>query len=334
MAFSVSLPTVLAALDQAWMDPIQKADLIAEVTALRAQLARQTAKVEPIISGSGRDAKRITKKIYWVDSCELTPEDCSDECVATSADSDDSEQDVTISGCKQLEFAVSMKQFRTVPHDMDQYVALRLANVLKNLDEWLNRQFITFLEANKGDHEYDLPIGTNDSEDWTIPDVDWNVDLIPQLQLAARFSRFGRPYLLDGTNLWAAAYKANIFQGNDNGKGDALMYNQFPFVFDPLTMATVAPNKTYMVNSSAVALITGNYWDAVRREMAPGHFVYTVGSRNLPGVAYDVHEITACASNDFVTSWQVRINYQYVLNPKGCNTERTGILAFEKGTGA
>jgi hypothetical protein len=223
-----------------------------------------------------------------------------------------------------------MKQFRTVPHQWDQTIALELAANMKAMDEYLNAQFIAFLEANKGNHEYNLPVGTNDSQDWTIAAASWNVDLIPQLQLAARFARFSRPYLLDGNNLWASVYKAGFYSQNADGKGENLLFNTFPYVFDPITMAAVAPNKTYLVNGSAVALVTGNYWGDTREEMAPGHFVYRIGSRNLPGIFYDVHEIQACASNDFVTSWQLRANFEFILNPKGCTATRTGILAFEK----
>lgn len=334
MSFATNLAKVQVTIDQAWGDPIQKADLVAEVEALRMQMAKQTARVEDIIRGSGRDAKRITKTIYWQDFCSLTPEDCSDECVATSATSDDSEKDITISGCKQIEFALSLKQFRTVPHMWDETVAPRLAANMKAMDEWLNAQFIAFLEANKGNHEYTLSVGSNDSQDWTIPAESWSVDLIPELQLAARFARFGRPYLLDGTNLWAKVYQAGYFSQNADGKGENALLNTFPYVFDPITMNTSAPNKTYLVNASAVALATGNYWGDAPIEMAPGHFVYRIQSRNLPGVYYDVHEIRACGTNDFVSSFQIRVNYEFLLNPVGCTSTRTGILAFEKGAGA
>ena len=333
MAFSVSLPKLQAYIDQAWVDPIQKSDLIAEVGAVRAQLSNQTARIQPI-TGTGRNAKKITTTIYWQDFCSITPEACSDECTATTATSDDSEQDVTISGCRQVEFAKSMKQFRTVPHNWDQTIAMELAANMKALDEWLNTTYIAFVEANKGSHEYDLPVGTNYAEDWTIPAESWDVDLIPELRLAARFAKFGRPYILDGTNLWSKVYKAGFYNANADGKGENALFNDFPYVFDPLAMADAAPNKTYLINASAIALLTGNYWGDAREEMAPGHFVYRVQSRNLPGVFYDVHEIQACASNDFVTSWQIRVNYEFVLNPKGCTTTRTGILAFEKGAGA
>ncbi len=334
MSYATSLPKVQMYIDQAWIDPIQKTDLIAEVEALRMHLTKQTARVEPIISGSGRTAKKITKTIYWQDFCSLSTEACSDECTPTSATSDDSEKDVTISTCRQIEFAKSMKQFRTVPHDWDRTIALELAANMKAMDEYLNAQFIAFVEANKGTHEYTLSVGTNDSQDWTIPSPDWTVDLIPELQLAARFAKFGRPYLLDGTNLWSSVYKAGYFSANADGKGENARFNTFPYVFDPVTMATAAANKTYLINGSAIALVTGNYWGDGREEMAPGHYVYRIQSRNLPGIFYDVHEIQACSSNDFVTSWQIRANYDFYLNPVGCTATRTGILAFEKGAGA
>ncbi len=334
MAFNVSLPKVQLYIDQAWVDPIQKADLRAEVEALRMHLTKQTARVEPIISGTGRNAKKITKTIYWQDFCNLTTEACSDDCVQTSAASDDTEMDVTISTCRQIEFAYTEKQFYTTPHDPNQTIAMALAARMKTMDEYLNAQFLAFLEANKGVHQYEIQGGTADGNDWVLPAENWDEDLIPQLQLAARFSKFNRPYLLDGTNLWAKVYKAGYYSANADGKGENLLFNTFPYVFDPLTINTVAPNKTYMVNSSAVALVHGNYYGDAREEAAPGHFRYRIQSRNLPGIFYDVIEKVTCTSNDILQSWQLKANFSFFLNPKGCDTDITGILAFEKGAGA
>ena len=329
MAFAVNVPKLQVTLDQAWRDSIVKGDLMAEVIALREHLRRQTATVEPIISGSGRTAKIITKAIYWVDACTPETEACSDECVAPSPTSDDSSKDVTITGCRQVEDGLSTKQFRTVPLQFDDVAAIKIQNMMKGLDEWLTAQFIAFLDANKGDHEYDLAgVWTDNAGDMQVPGP-WDVDTIPQLILAARFARFGNPYILDGLNLWAQSYKAGIFEPNGEGKGDARMFSQFPFVFDPINMGLYAPGQTFLVNASAVALITGNYNPASPMEMAPGHRIFTLNSRNLPGIAYDVHEIQACASNDFVTTWQIRVNHEFLLNPLGCNATRTGILSFE-----
>jgi hypothetical protein len=205
---------------------------------------------------------------------------------------------------------------------------------MKALDEYLTTQYIAFLEANKGDHEYSLSVGSDNAGDWEIPAADWNVDLIPEFMLAAQLADFQIPYMLDGTNFWTQIAKARAFSANSDGKGENNLFGEFQFVQDPFNMVSAAPNKTYMVNASAVAFVSGNFWSQAPTEFAGTHRMWKVQSKNLPGIWYDVHEIEACSSNDFVTSWKIRVNGAFVLNPLGCEEGRTGILAFEKLAGA
>jgi hypothetical protein len=204
---------------------------------------------------------------------------------------------------------------------------------MKALDEALTQAFIAFLEANKGDHEYDLPVGANDSEDWTVPASEWDFELLPQFMLSAELARFSTPYMLDGTNFWTQLVRAKAFQANGEGKGEMNLFNQFDFVQDPVNMTAVAPNKTFMVNSSAVAFLSGNYFGSAPMTHAGNHRMWKIPSKNLPGVFYDVHELETCVSNDFIVSYKIKANFDFFLNPLGCDESRTGILAFEREPG-
>jgi len=201
---------------------------------------------------------------------------------------------------------------------------------MKALDEYFTQQYIAFLEANKGTHVYELPVGSNNAEDWEVAATDWNVNLIPEFMLAANLGKFTNPYLLDGTNFYTQMIVAGANQANLDGKGDSNLFGQFNVVSDPQNMIAAAPNKTYLVDPSAVAFLTGNYWGTVPEMRAGVHRMWKQPSMNLPGVYYDVHEIEACSSNDFVTSWKIQLNGAFVLNPLGCTETNTGILSFER----
>lgn len=329
-AFNVSLPKVQIAIERAWNDSIQRTQYIAEVEALRGQLLRQTARIGPVISGSGANAKKITQTIYWPTACTTTVGNCTDECAAATTEASDASKDVTIASCKEVGFKESFKRFRTSPLPYEGVVATHLLAQMKALDESLNAAYIAFLDANKGEHEHGLEVGANNSGDWEIPKADWNADLIPEFALAARIARFSNPYLLDGKNFYTQNYRAMAYQANGEGKGEANLFAKYDMVFDPVSMTETAPGKTYMVNASAVALVTGNFWSAAPTEFAGNHRMYTIPSRNLPGVVYDVHELTTCTSDDFVTSWKIKANYDFFLNPLGCDADRTGILSFKR----
>ena len=205
---------------------------------------------------------------------------------------------------------------------------------MKALDEYLNTAYIAFLEANKGEHEYELSVGSDNAGDWEIPTVDWDVNLIPEFLLPATIAEFFNPYILDGTKFWTQRAQAAAYQQNLDGKGAQNLFgngNTFDWVVDPISLNAAAPGKTYMVNPSAVAFVSGNFWATTPENFAGTHRMYKIASRNLPGVWYDIHELESCTSNDFVTSWKIRVNGAFLLNPLNCEKEnRTGILAFEK----
>lgn len=332
-AFNVSLPNVLAELDETFPQNIQQGDYTAEATALQAQLSRQTARFMPI-EGGGRNKKLLSTVVYWQKQCDIEVTDCSDECVVSTNEVTDDSETYTLDGCKQVDFKESWKRYRTAPHQLESSIAQTLGRNLNKMDEYLSGQFILFLEASKGTHEYAaMPYGSNNAGDWEIAANDWTDNLVPHLRLSARFARFPQFYLLDGLNLLTTVEKARYYGANDNGRGENSLWQSLNYVFDPIKMVELAADKTYLVNPGSVALLTGNWWDSVPVTHAGDHRMFTVASRNLPGVSYDVHEIQACSSNDFVTSWQIRANYKFVLNPEGCTADRTGVLSFKKIAG-
>jgi hypothetical protein len=332
MAFTVALPAILASLDEMMPGNIQQQDYRTEAAAVAAQLQRQTVRFD-FIQGSGKNKKKRKYNLIWLSSCAPTVEDCSDECVAGGDVLSDNSEEVEITGCKQVEFKVNLKDKRTSPFQLEEEIALNLTSHIKALDEYLNTQYIAFLAANKGTHEFTLPVGADNAGDWEIASNEWTEELAIHFELAARFARFNNPYLLDGLNLYTKMRKAAAFGANDDGRGAASLYRELNVVFDPISMSSAAPDTTFMVNPGSVALVTDNWWDAMPMVFAGNHRTFTIQSRALPGVSYDVHEIETCTSNEFVTSWQIRVNYEFVLNPEGCTADRTGILSFKKIAG-
>ena len=329
-AFNLSLANLQIALEEAWQDPIQAATYKAKVEALRYQLARQTATFASPIVGSGVNAKRLTTTIYWPEICVSGVDSCTDICAVSTNEATDNSKNITLSCLGEKSFKESWTRFRTSPLQFAEVVAKQIIANDKAIAEWLVGQYILFLEANKGEHQYELPVGSDDSGDWTIAGTEWSYELMPEFFLAGDISKISNPYLLDGTNFFSQYWLAQQARANADGKGVANSFDQFDIVFDPTNMIANAPGKTYLVAPSAVAFVSGNYYGMTAEEPAPGHRIYKIQSRFLPGIYYDVDEIAACASNDFVTSWKMKLYGSFQLNPLGCDTDITGILAFEK----
>lgn len=333
-AFNVSLPKLQMSIDMAWNDAIQRAQYMAKVDGLRAQLQRQTAQIGPYVTGSGKDAKKLTRTIYWPEICTNTVASCTDECLVATGEATDNSKDIAVTTCQEVGFVESFKRFRVSPLKYEDVIAKQFLLKMKALDEKLAKDYITFLEAHKGEHQATLTVGSNNSNDWEIPSVDWSADLIPQFIMDAELSRFSNPFLLDGANFYTQLISARANQANADGKGTQNLFNQFDFVQDLVNVEAIAPGKTYMVNPGAVAFLSANYWDTVPTPWAGVHRMWKMQSMNLPGVYYDVHEMETCTSDDFTVSYKIKAYADFFLNPLGCDTDITGILAFEKLAGS
>lgn len=332
MAFTVALPEIYRGIDVAWDDAIQRSQFTVRAKAAQMCLQNQTAKISPMVEGTGPNAKDRTVRVYWINGCAITDGAATDECTAASATLADSQQDHALTSTREASFKVSWKAGRTTPHQLNEQVSVGMLSAMKALDEYLAKQFFTFLAAHNGTHEYSLNFGSLGAGDvWQIGAADWGVDLMPEWILAADFAHFDSPWLLHGLNLFTDAYKANQYKANADGKGENNLYGVIPADWDPVgATAASAQTMSWLINKGSVALGTGNYFDTAPRQFAGNHRVYKVASKNLPGIAYDVHELETCTSDDFVISYKLNVYFDYFLNPLGCVAGRTGILQFEK----
>lgn len=335
MAFSATLPEVYRSIDVAWADAAQKSQFVAKADAARIILQNQTATVTPTIQGSNSNAKDRTVRIHWLNACDVVTEAATDECAAASVTLTDGSQTYNISNTREASFKTSWKVHRTTPeaHTLNQTIATGMLAAMKVLDEYLAAQGYTFLQANNGAHEYTAnPYGAvNGSDVWEISAADWTVDLMPQFILSAEFSRMTNAYMLHGLNLWSERYKAAQYAPNDNGKGENNLYGVLPTFWDPVgSSASSVSDQSFLIDRSSTVLATANYFDTTPAEFGGAHRVYKMASRNLPGVFYDVHEFETCTSDDMVVSYKLTANYEYFLNPTGCDSTRTGILQFSK----
>lgn len=332
MAFTVTLPELYRSIDVAWDDAIQRAQFVAHCDSVKTCLSRQTARLGDIIQGAGQNAKKQTRRVYWQNACNIAVANRTDECLAATTELTDDSEDYTISQSKEASFVTSFKTFRDKPHNLNQTVALGLMQCMKVLDEHLNAQYLSFLAANNGAHEYSLPVGAADGSDvWEIASPDFTSDRFADFLLSSKFSRYTVPFLLHGLNYYTDFVKASEYRANGEGKGEANMFGLIPNVWDPIGLSAASiPNETFLVNAAAGALLTGNWYDQSPMQMAGNHRVYSMPSKNLPGVRYDIHEIETCSSDDFVLSYKVQAYYEFVVNPLGCTATRTGILQFRK----
>jgi hypothetical protein len=159
-------------------------------------------------------------------------------------------------------------------------------------------------------------------------------------------NRFTQPALLSGNNLFETLFVAQANAANADGKGDYTLWNGMPIWFDLFNVDSVnAPDFfTYMVSQGALAM-ANKAWNPDSPYRSMSDIRYTMQSRFMPGMKYDVYYTNNCiAEADLAEDhhqnvapnrdalghhWKVVLTADMFLNPEGCEEDNTGVLRFE-----
>ena len=317
--------------DAMFADDMMKADFEANAEVWKAINAEQTANVK-ILEDPEKDRH---VKVHWINSCATTVEDCSvdDDCTVGGPELGTDSKTYAISICKKYGFTVDEMSFRTQDYSMEEVVAKGFLKADKALSETIAASGIAKVEAFKGTNLVTDGVGTvnGTTTETDIAAADWNERLFAYLYRVGIQNQLSNPFLLSGTNLFEDRLVTMLAEKNADGKGAAALYKLMRTYFDLFNIdAANSPDlKSYVINRGAVAFASKAYYGA-----APTVYKdqdrYSIASRNLPGVRFDVHYTNRCDGNSYKHDFTIKANYDYFLNPTGCDAGRTGILAFNK----
>lgn len=330
------LASVQLLADTVWADSARKKDFIANTAVLTAIRENQTVRIAELEN----PAKDKTVTIYWPEDCDETTAACSNDCATAGAKPGTNCQDYELSMCREVEFSVDEKTYRTIATNKEEAIAVSMMRKLKVLDEWVAQQAVSKLDAGKGVNAYTGGKGTVSGFTTTVSPAYWNASLFGYLSLVAQKNKFSDPFLISGTNLYEAFWNAQANSGNADGKGAANMFGSMKTYFDIFNVDSVlSPDLvTFMVNRNALAFHNKAYWnwgpgdERANQFGGPGSstgFRYKVESKNLPGVFYDVIYKIACASNEINHNFKIQFTGDIFRNPVGCNINNTNILKFK-----
>ena len=314
--------------DKIWMDNMAKTDYIANVEAFKAIKENQSANVTVLETG-----KDLKATISWIQDCDIEVTTCTDDCTIDGPELSTESKDLEIRQCVKTSFKVEAKGFRTNLYDMEEVVAKGMLKSSKVLDEEITKRGIAFLNSSAGVNVYAGPLGTLSSGDTQIAAVNWSTQLLPYLRMVATKNRFNNPFMLSGENYYFTDNEAVYNKENSDGKGDYVRNSLLKRYYDLFNIEAVNdPDMvTYLINRGAIAFASKNYDPANPYSiMNPGQQRYSIESRNLPGVRYDVIYTTKCISNKIYHVWDFRGYIEFFLNPTGCVADRTGVLRFLK----
>jgi hypothetical protein len=282
--------------------------------------------------------------VNWINPCAVAVEDCESNCDLTEPELESAGKTYTLDLCKKAGFSVNAEKTRTNAYSVEEQAARGLAQVIAKLDEWWAQQVLVKLKAFSGINVSPLP-GTFAAGTTTIPNANWNVDLIPEIMFDAMMNKMNNPYYINNGDLWVAWQRAMLDQGNLDGKGDKARIDQLRMYFDPWNFGPAGITEDiFAVSSSAIAFVTRTRHSDTPTVLGGQiqQTLYTVPSSVIPGVKYDVYYTLKCQTvagkANYVHVWRVETNGGIFLNPEGCPVvvesvtyNPTGVMSYTHG---
>jgi hypothetical protein len=305
---------------------------------VQAVLANQTANVDTMTQKDKDQSMVIT----WVNGCAVDADDCTPDCSISGDELSSDTATYAPDLCKESAFSVNEYKFRTNTLQFEEVVATGLNRAINALDEWWNTQMLTRLKSFAGVNGVPAP-WTYASTTTTIPGASYNRDAIATILYQIMMNGFTNPYMINNGDLWIEFQNIMFDAGNLDGKGDLARKNALPkIVFDLLGFSKAGlTDSLFVVNPDAVAM--GTQSRNPQRPTKPKDVtLYTVPSRTLPGVVYDVFYEIRCevinGESQYVDNWKVKTRGGIWKNPAGCpmtvggtTFTPTGVISYTKG---
>ena len=332
-AGTLTCGNLLASVDMAdriWADNASNKQYIAQVGTLQAIRENQTVQMAQL-----QTEKNNQVKLIWLEMCGTETVACSDLCDAGTLDE-------IQSGCNTYElaclaedgFKIGQFAFDDTYFNYQEAIAKGMLAKMRNLDEKLAQLGVTALGAMAGTNKYETGIAEGTAFD-KIPPQYWGADLMGEFAMISIINKFKNPYLLSGSGLYKANWNAMMNAQNADGKGAANKFDTFPIYFDLFNVDSISglSKATYLVDPNALAFVNKARYGAVPMQFGNGadKTLYSVESKNLPGIFYDVIYYTTCSGDDIYHNFKIKATGAYLQNPTGCDTDITGILEFSCG---
>jgi hypothetical protein len=329
-----ALVNVLKYVDEAWSDSMVAQDAIGRVAT--ANIVKNESQRFVRLEELQNPSKDYTVRVYWPKMCSESSDAGSDDCTVGGNELESDYKDYTLGTRRTWGFQIDEKALRSNALTFEQLVARGSVQADKILAEYLAQALITAMVSNAGTNLY-TGLGSVAATETTVDATDWSVDgMLAHLALAGQKNYFTNPYLLTGSALWTDVWKARLGQPATDRINEAVQVGQFRWYQDIHNVdPVVGTDETlFMVNPSAITWINKAYEPREGRELnGAGQFRYSMPSRLVPGLEYDVVYTNDCSTDEITHKWSFYMKYGILINPEPCVTTNTGILSFVKDAG-
>lgn len=314
--------------EEVWSDSQNQTDMYtADAETIKALAERQAGRTRIITELENPELEGNNVKIVWLDNCgEELDDTCQDVCDITADEVAMTSKNFTLNNCKSASFKIDENDVLRNRYTMDEIVARKLLAKMKALDEHINAQSLLFLSANAG-YNINPETYTFAGSSLQIPTADYNTDLYVKMAIDAKMNKLSDPFVVDNGALYRYYLKAQLEQGNAEGKGAERKIMLFPTYFDLLGFPKAGiTDDTFLISSSAYAFASRNYNGDAPVEVNPkeGRQIrWSMPSNTVPGLRYDIYHEYVCSGKRFEHTYYIEANFGFALNPVGCDIEIT-----------
>jgi hypothetical protein len=332
------LSVVIEKQEDLFKDPRQARLYEPKAEALLEILKMQTANVSALSTSAQNKVK-----IAFVNTSAITTQTCTDDCVPSGILLGTEAVEYTLTQCREATpFKVVVPMGSNNPTSpyadgiigLSDTVAKGMLKQEKELVEKMAEVSLSLTLAKAGVNADtlgeigDVVTATNT----TIPAAQWTPDLFPFFQQVAELNRFGLPYMLHGRNLNLARLQAIPNARNDDQRDELAKYQLIESAWDPHTFNRAGLGAvSLMIDAPALAFAARNIYGTDVVQAEANTKVFSVASRFLPGVSFDVKVVRTCTGGVYYDTFTMKMPYYDIIaNPANGLTNNTGVLKFTK----
>lgn len=322
------LNTIRAMADKRYLAGRTNLNFVAQVESLKIINQVQTANISEL---NARD-KDYTLEIEWPNNCSIVTGDECEPCVVGGPELSTNAQKYKLENCIPAGFSVKGSSFIDNDFNTQDMIANGLLSADKVICEELNQRFLLWLSLVAGVANWNPggEIGTPVGNQVQIATANFNIAAVGYMIKVLQYDRIDIRNNISGNELFNAYQNVSFTEGFiPDGIGTTGRVNTFPILFDLYNFNQAGLNdRIFSIANGAIALVNKSYYGPTPTDIDGLKSVYTIQSRFFPGLTLEVWVQKVCENDLISYNFNVKLRYEFILNPAGCDALNTGIIQF------
>ena len=135
---------------------------------------------------------------------------------------------------------------------------------------------------------------------------------------------------ISGNQLFNAYQNVGFTEGFiPAGLGTTQRVNTFPILFDLFNFNAAGYNdRVISLANGSIAFVSKSYYGSTPTSVGSDTVVFSEPSRFFPGAVLEIWDKITCDQDLISHAFAVKIRYEFIVNPAGCDEDSNGIIQF------